>query len=384
MTGQNNKRKIKIVFVMDFIFGNTGGTENQVIKILNNLDKNKFDLTLLCLKNTPWLSENLKNIKCRVLSLRYNINRHLNLKNFLVFIQLINRLKEIKPNIVITIFPTSYIIGVLAAKFAGVKKILSTRRDYGLWLNKKNKIPLKIANRYLSGIITNSRLVADLVIEKEKIPADMVDVIYNGIVTDQSRVNENELNDLSKKYKIPDNKKIIGILAGLRPMKNHQTLFQAAVKIKSTCSDIIYLIIGDGARRAELESMVKELGLPQEVFFLGWQQDIKKILSLFDLDVNCSGNEGLSNAIMEYMAYGVPCIVSDSGGNTELIEDQVNGLVFKTGDENELAEKILYLLDNKSIKEQFIKKSKEIINAQFAINTMVGHYENYFLKMNNK
>jgi glycosyltransferase involved in cell wall biosynthesis len=374
-------KKIKILFIMDFIFSVTGGTENQILKILNNLDDNKFEKTLLCLKNTPWLNENYDNICCNVLSLNYNVESHLDPKNLLVFVKLINRIKYINPDIVITFFPTSYMIGVMAAKIAGIKNILSTRRDYGLWLVRKNKIPLKIANFFLSGIITNSELVKDLVVKKEKFDYNKVDVIYNGISIKNTPLKENELHNLKKKYKIPENKKIIGIVAGLRPMKNHQTLINAAAILKSKRSDIIYLIVGDGARREELESLVDQLSLSNEVYFLGWQKEIKKVLSLFNIGVNCSGNEGLSNAIMEYMGYGIPCIVSDSGGNTELIQDQINGMVFKTKDENELAEKILLLLENKNLQNQFIIKSKEIINSQFSINTMVTKYEKYFLDL---
>ena len=383
MLGKSQNQKIKIVFIMDFIFNITGGTENQIIKILNNLDDNKFEKTLLCLKNTPWLNENSDNIDCKVLSLNYNVNNHLDPKNFLVFIKLVNLIKNINPDIVITFFPTSYMIGVIAAKIAGIKKILSTRRDYGLWLNKKNKIPLKIANFFLSGIITNSELVKELVIKKEKIDFNKINVIYNGITINNSPQNTNDLHLFSKKLKIPIDKKIIGIVAGLRPMKNHQTLFKAGTILKSKRSDIIYLIVGDGARREELKSLVKQLGLSNNVYFLGWQKNIKKVLNLFNIGINCSGNEGLSNAIMEYMAYGIPCIVSDSGGNTELIKDQINGLVFKTKDEIDLAEKILLLLDNKNLQNQFKSKSKEIINTQFSINTMVTKYEKYFLDLMN-
>ena len=73
-----------------------------------------------------------------------------------------------------------------------------------------------------------------------------------------------------------------------------------------------------------------------------------------------------------------------SGGNTELIKDQINGLVFKTKDEIDLIDKILFLLDNKKLQNQFIVKSKEIINTQFSIKTMIIKYEKYFLDLMTK
>lgn len=381
MANNSMTKKIKLMFCIDYIDGSTGGTENQLIKLINYLNHEKYDLYLLCLRNTPWLEENKSKLKCTVTAFNYNELSHGDFRNFISFWMAVNHMKKVIPDIMIVFFPTSYILGVIAARLAGVKIIMSTRRDYGLWLENKGIYALRLSNRFVHGIITNSQKVKELTCLKEHYDRSKVRVIYNGI--EAERFSHSSDTDLSLKASIgiPLSNKVIGIVAGLRPMKHHATFLNAAKRVLKIISDVSFVLIGDGPLRGELGKYATYLGIGKSVHFLGWQTDIPRYLSLLDIGANCSANEGLSNAIMEYMAAGVPTIVSDAGGNTELIEHGVNGYVFELDDDTQLAEYIISLLKDKDTSNLFSSRSKEIMKERFGIDKMLNEYDILFTNL---
>jgi glycosyltransferase involved in cell wall biosynthesis len=139
--------------------------------------------------------------------------------------------------------------------------------------------------------------------------------------------------------------------------------------------------VGDGPLRKDLATVASALEIGNHIHFMGWQEDVGPFLSVFDIGVNCSANEGFSNAIMEYMTYGVPCIVSDAGGNPELVEHGINGYTFELDNDEELANQIIGLLDNKERQKEFVSKSKQKILEQLTLEKMIDAYDRYFTQI---
>jgi glycosyltransferase involved in cell wall biosynthesis len=348
------------------------------VKLVSNLDRSKYNVKFIALRGTPWLLQHKSLLQCEVKYFDYDGLNQKNIWNLFEFIKICYEIKKIKPDIAIMFFPTSYILGVLAAKLAGVKKIISTRRDLGLWLNKWNNFLFRFVNRYVDGIITNAFEIKNLVIEKEKFPKEKVTVIYNGIDNFYAKIALSDINNLKEQLGINPQGNIVGLVAGLRPMKRLHTFIKAARRVLDKKGDIFFIIIGDGPLREELESMVDSMKLSCNFLFAGWQNPILPYVSLFDIGVNCSANEGFSNAIMEYMNFGIPCIVSRAGGNGELIKDNYNGYLFELDNERELADKIIYLLENESVRKKFISNAKQDILDKYSIANMLIQYDRYF------
>ena len=260
---------------------------------------------------------------------------------------------------------------------------VSTRRDYGLWLDKWSILPIRFANYFAKRIATNSHAVAELVNRTEKFDRDRIDVIYNGIDIRAHLPSPEATRRLKTEIGIPDHAPTVGIVAGLKPMKRHETFIRAAKRIVYRRPDVHFVIVGDGARRRPLASFVEDLELTEHVHFVGNQKNVLPFLNLFDIGINCSSNEGLSNAIMEYMAYGVPCIVARAGGNTELIRDGVNGRTFDLGNDRQLAERIIHLLDDPNRMARYIRESRKRIEATMSTGQMIANYETYFRKLLN-
>jgi glycosyltransferase involved in cell wall biosynthesis len=221
-------------------------------------------------------------------------------------------------------------------------------------------------------------MVKELTSREEKIDLSKIYVIHNGIDIDDFKNDGDSRELLKQKLAIPLNHNVIGIVAGLRPMKRHITFLRAAQRILRERNDVDFVVVGDGPLRGDLEALSDEFGISWHIHFVGWQEDIVPFLSLFDIGVNCSANEGLSNAIMEYMACGVPCVVSKAGGNEELIENGVNGLTFELDNDRELASSIIGLLDDKPKQQEYAERAREIIAYEFSIQKMTANYDRLF------
>ena len=147
------------------------------------------------------------------------------------------------------------------------------------------------------------------------------------------------------------NDDIVCITIGeLNENKNHKTILNA---IKMLNNDKIHLLIcGEGNEKHKLEMMAEEYNIKNQVHFLGFRDDINKLLSLSDIFIQMSYREGLSRSIMEAMSYGLPCIVSKIRGNEDLIEENKGGYLCVPNDESDLAYKLNILINKKDLRKQ--------------------------------
>lgn len=374
------QKKIKLLLIIDFLGGLTGGTENQLVKLINNLPKSKYDIYLLSFWKTTWITNNRKYLDCHVSI--YDIIKLKNPLNIIRIFLVFKYIKSINPDIAMTFFPLSNTVGVIIARLAHVKVILSTRRDYGLWLqNKLGVYFLKIANRFVTRIIANSHKVGMLTSREECFDLSKIDVIYNGFDAKPSQWHQSEGTQQLSTASIQKKGPIVGIIGGLKPMKRHYTFIKAAKIVLLKRNDVKFIIVGDGPCKKQLEAITDELKLKDHIYFAGSQDNITPYLSLFDIGVNCSSNEGLSNAIIEYMAGAVPCIVSKAGGNEELINNGINGFTFELDNDRELANLIITLLDNKKKQQEFVRQSKEFVLKYLTLEKIITEYDNYFSKL---
>lgn len=374
------KKPLKITFMIDILDSNLGGTENQLIKMINGLDKKNFQAELICFDNHPWFEANAKTLDCR--SKVIAINRFKKAYTYINFLRLIAHLREEKPDVVHTFFPAGNTLGVFAARLAGVKNIVSSRRDYGEWMQGPYLFATKVANRFVEKIIANSNMVKELTERKELVSGVKVDVIYNGIDTDLFRDIRPDLG-LKKRLQIPEGNKVVGIVANFRPMKHHYTFVKAANEILKTRKDVDFILVGTGQLMEETERLAAELKISGSMRFVGPQKNVIPYLSIMDVGVNCSEGEGLSNAIMEYMAAGVPAVVSNAGGNPDLITHNVNGYVFDLDDHGALASLILKLLDDKATSERFVRNALEKVREEMSLHAMLAKYEGFYKRLAN-
>ena len=170
--------------------------------------------------------------------------------------------------------------------------------------------------------------------------AARVRVIING-VRGLRRIGADEAQAVRIAYGIPEGAVVIGICARLEPCKDHDTFLRAAAILSRRSEQYFFLVIGDGSLLNALRERGKALGIASRVCFTGFVSDVAPLFHLLYVNVNCSvGTETSSLALSEGMSLGIPCVVSDYGGNPYMVKDGENGLVYPQKNAERLAEAI--------------------------------------------
>lgn len=139
---------------------------------------------------------------------------------------------------------------------------------------------------------------------------------------------------------------LVGIVARLVPIKAHETFLDAARAIAPVRPDIVFLVVGDGERRAELEAAVSAAGLASRVRFLGWRADLARLYADLDVVVLTSKNEGLPVALIEAMAASRPVVSTRAGGVEDVVTDGETGVVVEIGDVPAVARAVVDLIED--------------------------------------
>jgi glycosyltransferase involved in cell wall biosynthesis len=371
------KNPIKICFVIDAL--EIGGTEKQLVELISNLDHTKFKLYLVCLKN----SQTYQDINSNCAKLLLNVDG----------LSFISFLKEVLPlrtflrkegiDIVQTFFIDANILGVIAAELAGVKTIISSRRDMGFWYNTKSLIYLKVINKFVDRFLVNSEAIKENVVKNEKISNDKVDVIYNGVNLRYFGKTDIEIpRKIKKELGIPVDDIVVGFIANLnRRVKRPDVFIKASAIVSQASKNASFLIVGDGHLRDELDELARTLNVHDKIIFAGQRKNVASLLKVIDIGVLTSDSEGFPNAILEYMATGIPTVATDTGGNRELIDHNRDGYLQPIGEPGLIAESILKLINNEKLRKHLGNKAKEKVHHKFSLENMIKNTEDYYSRV---
>lgn len=216
----------------------------------------------------------------------------------------------------------------------------------------------KYLARYTDRLITINH--EDYELAKEKFCSKKVDFVP-GIGVDLEQISKTKVDILAKResLKIPVNATVILSVGELSDRKNHSVVLKAISQLKQ--KNIYYVICGLGANRDKLITLAEKLGLSDRLKLLGYRTDVIEVMKASDVFVFPSIREGLPVSLMQAMAAELPSIVSRIRGNTDLIEDRVDGYLFNPRSVDELVEKLNKFFVNKSLAQSFVKESSKKI-----------------------
>jgi len=368
--------KIHIAYLIDTIACDTAGTQKQLLETIRRLDRNTFRPVLVCLYSSSWLDDNLCPCKLFVLGYRGFLKA-----NFLQVLQSLSKLLEDqKIDIVQTFFEDSIFVVYLTGMFgrSGIC-LLSSRRDMGLglgnqpWYHGLFAKLLPYVNRKFSGIIANSEQVRYYVSRREKTPVEKIKVIFNGVdIPEKPQYTPIVFKDNSCDL-------WVGIVASLTPVKRHDLLFKAFAVLleRKQGRRVRMLLLGEGVERKKIEDLARCLGIAEFVHFVGAVRDVPAYLHNIDIGVLCSDREGLSNAILEYMACGLPVVATAVGGNVELVDSE-NGICVPSDDVQALADALWCLIENDDLRKKLGGGSLIKINRSFSWRRSMVELEAYY------
>jgi len=172
-----------------------------------------------------------------------------------------------------------------------------------------------------------------------------IEIIENGIVLDRYEA-ASDPRTLRQRLGLDPTRRYVANVARFHPIKDHAMLLRAFARVAGARSDVDLLLAGDGFLRGSLEQQVRELGIGSRVRFLGVRSDVPDILQAVDVFALTSLSEAASLTLMEAMAAALPVVVTDVGGNPEIVRHRREGLLVPRGDDHATAAALLEILDH--------------------------------------
>lgn len=349
-----------------------GGAQKYVLDLVKSLDKNQFQAMVAAGGDTSeFLFQSLDERQIPSFNLKY-LRREINpIFDFLAFWEIFNLIKKIKPDVVHLNSSKAEILGSLAAKFVGVKKIIFAAHGYVFnepMSSLKSNFYIfleRFCSKYINKIICVSNFDKQTALDHKIAPADKLTVINNAInlVDYQFLSADSARQELGKILNINfTHKKIIGTIANLYRTKGLEYFIEAAAMINNP--NYVYLVIGEGNERNNLELRIKGKGL-NNFILVGLINQASRYLKAFDLFVLPSVKEGLPYTILEAQAAGLPIIASNVGGLPDIIKNNENGILIEPKNPQMLADKIKLLLSDQDLYQR-IKSSTHIDQNSFA------------------
>jgi sugar transferase (PEP-CTERM/EpsH1 system associated) len=374
-------RPIKILHVVHSL--EVGGLENGLINLVNRLDPDRFWHTICCLKRAGRLAQRIERKGIEVLELGLAGNGF----HFPV-LTLRRHFRRLAPDIVHT-RGWGTVDAVFAAKLAGVPRIIHGEHGRDLddaqgkkW--KRNKVR-RVVGYMVDRYVVVCEFFRDWLRKECRIPERKIAHIPNGVDTSKFSPANGALcgkragqsasrNALRQQLGLPPDAILVGSVGRLDAVKDLRTLLSGFARIKGRFPSARLVMVGDGPLRQELFDFACELNLTHDVQWLGQRDDVPLLYRCFDLFVQTSVFEGMSNTVLEAMASGLPVIVTRTGGNEELVTTGENGVVIEVGAVEALAEAMANYLQDGSLRGTHGAGGRQRARERFDLSLMARRY----------
>ncbi len=227
-------------------------------------------------------------------------------------------------------------------------------------------ITLKLANAVVA-VSENGRGRMQAV---SRVQVDKLHLIHNGVNLGRFIVRTPTAADGSPSQPAVT----LGMVAQLFPPKAWDDFIRVIGRLRDKGLNVRGLIVGEGELRGDLERMVREMGLTQSIDFTGFQHDVRDALAQFDIFLFTTKREGLSVAVIEAMAAGLPFVATDVGGIAEQIDQGSNGYIVEVGDIDAMADRCSDLITQPQKRARFSARSRELALERFSEDRMLSAY----------
>jgi len=360
-------KKIKILFVLDRI--KYAGTQLHALELVERLNKDEFDSRACCLDGRdPY--PGIMNL---------GIKKIYGFGGIKGLMQLVRYIKREEFDIVHTFLFNEDILGVIAAHLAKAKVIITDRRGTGKFIHgaRRHIFAYRIINRWVGKIICVSNAVREIVKIKERVSDAKLITIYNGVDIEKFRIRKSP-SQMKSSLGLKDDEFAVGIIANFSWIKGHKDIIVAAKTVIKTLPNTKFIFIGDGALFKKCKKLTEDSGIDKNILFLGRRDDIPELLPIMDVAVNASYSEGMSNAILEAMAAGVPVVATAVDGNLETVVDGTTGILVPPKNPETMASAIIKILSDRKLARKMGDEAREVVKNKFTSEIMIKNTEDLY------
>ncbi|MBL1074070.1 glycosyltransferase [Nocardia sp. 2] len=348
-----------------------GGAERHVTTLLPNLDRARFDPSVICIGEEGQLFGDLIAGGVPAFALHRSKRQALGALR-----DLVRAMRAQRPDVVITRGYNAEALGRIAAWLARVPASI-------VWVHNYGDDEPRGRFRYLADRVLDRRTAAYFGVAQAQIrymtddlgyPADKITVIYNGV--DTAEFDTGSARDAVADLGLWEGDPVVGIVAALRPEKDHATFVRAARQVADAVPAARFLIVGDGVMRSEIENLVAELDLGARVVLTGSRSDIPALLRAMDVVVLSSrGVECFPLAVLEAMAAGRPAVCTAVGGVPEMVADGETGYLVPPRDPYQLAQRLIDLLTDEPARARMGAAARARVETHFSLKASIAAAE---------
>jgi glycosyltransferase involved in cell wall biosynthesis len=361
-------RAVRVGYCVDSF--DIGGTELNAVRTVEGLDRRRVQVTVFHLHETGPLRARYEALSLQLLHLP--IGRLYSPRTAAQGVRFLRLLRREGIEVVHTHDLYTNIFAAPWARLAGCRVIASRR-----WLDASPRaalVPLnRCSYRFAHRVVVNSSVVAQLMIDTERVPAERVVELPNFLEERAfHRVVGEARSARRHSWGVPQGAFVIGTVARLAPVKNHAMVLRALPHLDE---DVHLVLIGAGPSRHALEELARELRVERRVHFTGQLAEPENLHQFFDVSVLCSRSEGFPNAVIEALAAGCPVVATPVGGVPEVIIDRQTGLLVPVDQPEALAARVQELRRDTALRKRLSEAGSARARGKYHQTVVIAQLE---------
>ena len=372
-----------LMLIQSFI---QGGSESQMVQLTGLLhDSGRYNLHVACINTNGPLRASLDRLNIDIPS--FPITSFTNISMVTQSRRFAAYLRQQKISLIHTHDFYSNIFGMTGATLARVPVRIASKRETTGIRSRAQLMAESLAFKLADAIVVNGEAVRMHLLDRGISPNKPA-VIYNAVNLtrfpvdlDVSAAREMVFSQLCEPV-ARRQPLFVTMVANMHyEVKNHRMLLRAARRVRDQFPNVVFLLIGEGELQEAFQTLASELGIGDNVVFLGHRENVPELLRLSDVCVLSSTAEGFSNSILEYMASMKPVVATAVGGAPEAISEGETGYLVNSGDDEAMADRILRLLNDPARVREMGLKGRRLVEQRFSREALVSKTESLYARL---
>ncbi len=367
----SDKRAGRVLLFIDALL--KGGAERLVVELARRLNSARFDPAVACFRQEAFAEElAAAGRPCHVVPKRRPFDLAL-------LFRLLRLLRRERIALVHAHDIQSGAYGTLAARLSR-RPVILTVHGLGIFRQKRSASLLPRLGRWAHRVVFVGEWLKKAADDEFGVRPRHARVIHNGVDVSAFRPG-GPAPELAGELGLPRDSLVVGSVGNLREVKDVSTLLRGFAQAVERVPNAVLVLVGDGPERGALEQLVAELGLSERVRFAGARSDVARLLPLFDVFALSSKTEGISVALLEAMACGLPVVATRTGGNPEVVTEGQTGRLVPVGAPEELGQALADLLPDAQTRQSYGRRARQRVEQHFSLERMVRDYESLYAEL---
>jgi glycosyltransferase involved in cell wall biosynthesis len=336
-----------------------GGSERQLTEIAKTLDRSMFDPRVGCFRQEGVRALELADAGVPIV--HFPVMSFASAGAISGAWQFVRYIRRNNIKLIQTFDYPSTVFAVPLARFFTSAVVVSSQRSNRDLIPSGYRRPVRMTDRLVDAVVVNCEYLKRHLEKDEHVPVDLIQLCYNGIDLEAfSTLN------VPRPPELPRDALVIGVVCVLRPEKGLSTLLKGFAQVRQVRAGIKLAIVGSGPMLEPLQSEARALGIFEDCLFVPATTQVTTWLRAIGIFVLPSLSEAFSNSLMEAMACGCCAVVTNVGGNPELVRNGETGLTFEPGNAEGLSAALRILIDDEALRKRLAAAGTQLMDQRFS------------------